>query len=318
MSFDRRYLARTSLYPSHQSQPNPEEIMLALAAATTGFTSPSASVSRHSRIATSPLADRCASGLAMKATDLSNNPDFLSDPVQYISENPDKFDDDMKKMAQFQLLLSDARLLNMWGDLPEELDLNGHAAHELREKSARADGLAKIILCANAKTMKELASDATFEEKKALFEALAALPEEDLGIKNIQKTVSKVIDWGDSGPQAQFGRDLEYVTQKVAEANSALMQFEQTYSTLFLSVRKVMKLTCAATGEPFPASGERQGGTPPPMPVGRGDLRGDPRGDPRGDLRGDPRGDPRAGPRGPRPDGPRMARPDPRDGPARR
>ena len=56
------------------------------------------------------------------------------------------------------------------------------------------------------------------------------------------ETVQETIDWSSSGPQARFDRDLAKVIAKVEAANAAMREFDDAYSTLFLSVRKVAML----------------------------------------------------------------------------
>jgi len=171
----------------------------------------------------------------------------MSDPFGYILDNPELFNEDLRRMATFQRFLGSDQF-NVWGDLPGMLDQNAKGAQSLREKSERSDELAEIILKANPATMKCLATDATFDEKKALFQALAALPVDNRGMAAIEETIEETIDWSFSGPQGRFDRDLQRVMSKVEEANAALREFDAEYSTLFLSVRKVSMLARAARG----------------------------------------------------------------------
>ena len=117
-----------------------------------------------------------------------------------------------------------------------------------------------MILSADPQMMKRFSTDATFAEKRALFEALAAMPDEYRGMSSISKVVDDVIDWGPQGPQAQFGQDLQRVIAHVAQTNQALEQFANKYSALFLAVRTVAKLSSAA-GD---ASKGPPGAVPPP------------------------------------------------------
>lgn len=179
----------------------------------------------------------------------SDTPAFLSDPFRYIEDNPELFNEDFRRMAAFQQLLNSDQFHTLMGDLSKTLDETTRGERSIREKAGRADELAKIILTADQETLSTLADDSIFEEKRALFEALAALPSGSYGMKAIHETMGNVIDWSHSGPQARFDRDLQRVTAKVAEANAALAEFDAEYSTLFLSVRKVMQLARAGVGE---------------------------------------------------------------------
>ena len=171
----------------------------------------------------------------------SDSPEFMCDPFNYILQHPELFHEDMRRLAEFQLFLGGPGR-EIFGDLPESLDQNAQYASSLRAKSARSDELAKIILKADMGTMKTLAEDSSFDEKKALFEALAALPLDNRGMAAIHETVQETIDWSSSGPQARFDRDLAKVIAKVEAANAAMREFDDAYSTLFLSVRKVAML----------------------------------------------------------------------------
>lgn len=173
---------------------------------------------------------------------LSDSPDFLNNPIRYIVENPEQFDEDIQEMAAYQMRLTTDQM-SLWGDLPEKLDECARAAASLRQKSQAATELAQIILKADKETLDALGSDATFQEKKHLFETLASLPADNRGMQAIDHTISQVIDWGPQGPQAAFSQDLVAVTNTVNEANEALRRLNQEYSTLFLSVRTIAQLT---------------------------------------------------------------------------
>ena len=221
------------------------QLLLALSAASTltdAFRSPPTLHGSHGAAA----APRCFSCMTWKGDGCSDSPEFMSDPFNYIVKHPELFNEDLQKMASFQLMQS-TKQFNLWGDLPRVLDENARGAASLREKNQRADELARIILCADQETMQNLADDATFEEKKALFKALSVLPESNRGMHAIHDTVEDVIDWSHEGPQARFDRDVQRVAAKVAEANEALLELDKEYSTLFLGVRKVATLSRAAT-----------------------------------------------------------------------
>lgn len=173
---------------------------------------------------------------------LSDSPEFLNNPIRFIIENPQHFDEDLQEMAAYQMRLSTDQL-SLWGDLPEKLDECARAAASLRQKSQAATELAQIVLKADKETLNTLGSDSTFQEKQLLFETLANLPPDNRGMQAIDHVISEVIDWGPHGPQAQFAQDLSTVTDRVNEANEALRRLNQEYSTLFLSVRTIAQLT---------------------------------------------------------------------------
>ena len=183
--------------------------------------------------------------MAWRGDGISDSPQFMSDPFNYITQHPELFNDDLIKMAQFQLR-TESDQFNVWSQLLKQIEVNVEAAKYLRQKSERADQLAQLILTADVETLQNLSEDSTFADKKALLEALAALPEANRGVRAIDETIQHELDWSYSGQQARFDRDLQRVVAKVAEANTALQEFDDEYSVLFLSVRKLAMQADAA------------------------------------------------------------------------
>ena len=195
---------------------------------------------------TTPLlhAARRSPALHMKES-FHDAADFLNTPFQFIEQHPDLFSEELQSMVKYQLKLAPDDFAQC-GELPEALASNAQWTQQLQAKSFRADELANIILKADKATMQTLSEDATFEEKKNLFESLAALPEDARGMLGINDVVSSMLEAGKLPALASFEGDLAAVTAKVAEANAALQELDEKYTTLFLSVRKVAKLSKAA------------------------------------------------------------------------
>ncbi|KAL3927014.1 MAG: hypothetical protein SGPRY_003021 [Prymnesium sp.] len=174
-----------------------------------------------------------------------DTPDFLNDPINFMAKNPQYFSEDLQAMVAYQLKVKGDEL-RLWGDLPEALDVCTKAAAFLRQKSATADELARIIMSADQEMLQTLIDDAKFEEKKAFFQAIASLPPDDNGMLAIHDVADGMLQAGQLPLIPQFERDLEHVAAKVDEVNDLLMNLDQQYSTLFLSVRKVSKFARAA------------------------------------------------------------------------
>ena len=174
-----------------------------------------------------------------------DTPKFLNDPLAYIAKNPEKFSVDLQRMVAYKTKVQNDELAD-WGDLPVSLDQCAQAASTLRSKSYDASMIAWIIAQADYEELQSFVQDAKFEEKKAFFQRLAALPEYDRGMLAINEVASQMIANGELPLISQFERDLDQVTSMVENLNNALFEMDQKYSTLFLSVRKVTKLAAAA------------------------------------------------------------------------
>lgn len=174
-----------------------------------------------------------------------DEPEFLNDPIEFILKRPDLFSQDLQLMAAYQLKVKSDEL-RLWGDLPEALDVCSKAAGFLRQKSATADELARMIMSADQEMLETFIEDAKFEEKKAFFEAIASLPTDNNGMLAIHDVADGMLRAGQLPLIPQFEQDLERVAEKVAEVNDLLMNLDEQYSTLFLSVRKVSKFARAA------------------------------------------------------------------------
>lgn len=173
---------------------------------------------------------------------------FLNSPYEYIEQNEipeSEIVKGLKFLKAYQQRKTDGAA-SLWGDLPVMLQQVGGYTAFLEHKSARADELASIIAGADSETLGTLVDDATFEEKRALLQALAALPEESRGLLGIHDVVTSVRAGGGLPLMDQFEGDLERVTATVTEAKDILARFDEEYSTLFLSIRKVAMLANAA------------------------------------------------------------------------
>merc|ERR1719221_35997 len=76
-----------------------------------------------------------------------------------------------------------------WGELPMALREMKDVEESLIRKSKQSDELARVIMTADLETMRQLASNAKFAEKKALFQNLAELPPENRGMLAIHKVM---------------------------------------------------------------------------------------------------------------------------------
>jgi len=225
----------------------------ALAAPAHAFVAPPALVALPALVATPSLiaglrVGRAAADVLMSSDWPFDELAFLNSPYEYIEQNeiPDsEIAKGLKFLKSYEAKKKDAAS-NLWGDLPATLQLTGMNSKMLEVKSTRADELASIIAGADSETLKTLTEDATFEEKRALLQALAALPEESKGLLGIHEVVTSMRAAGGLPLMDQFEGDLERVTASVAAAKDALESFEAAYSTLFLSVRKVSMLASAA------------------------------------------------------------------------
>ena len=164
-----------------------------------------------------------------------DEPEFLNNPIKYIGEHPENFSQEVQAMAKYQLQLQS---LKPWGEMPTVLDESARLAGVLQQKSVMANELADIIMRAEQSTLQTFANDATFEEKKALFQNLAAMPADNNGMLAIYNVISQT----DLPLMSKFEQDLQIAEAKVKEANAALQKLENEYTTLFLSVRKVATL----------------------------------------------------------------------------
>jgi len=181
--------------------------------------------------------------------------DFLNSPISFIAMHPELFSKDLQQMAAYQVMVK-SNELRLWGDLPEALDLCAKGAAYLRQKSANADQLAQVIMSADEQTLADFVKDAKFEEKKAFLQAIASLPKDDNGMLAINRVAAGMLEAGALPLIPQFEKDLDRVTAKVAEVNDALMELDNKYSMLFLSVRKVAKLADAAARASESVGGE--------------------------------------------------------------
>ena len=211
-----------------------------------------------------------------------DTPKFLNDPLAYIAKNPSKFSSDLQRMVAYKNKVQNDELAD-WGDLPVALDQCASAASSLRSKSYDASMIAWIIAQADYQELQSFVQDAKFEEKKEFFQRLSALPEYDRGMLGIHEVASEMIQAGELPLISQFERDLQQVTSMVDSVNDALLEMDQKYSTLFLSVRKVTRLAAAAAevaawGESMPPMDVRQDaprqGRPPMDRQGRPPMDG--------------------------------------------
>ena len=170
---------------------------------------------------------------------------FLNDPISFIANHPEMFSEDLQMMATYQQMVGNGRL-DDWGDLPVALDQVAKGSQALQIKSYTSQDVAQMIVQADAETLQTFVSDARFEEKKVFFERLAQLPPDQNGMLAIHEVASEMFAAGSLPLLASFEEDLERVTAKVNELNAELVRMDETYSTLFLSVRKAAKLAAIA------------------------------------------------------------------------
>jgi len=210
-------------------------VLTLLASSANGLlTSPTVSL----RMRTAALRQRAPTTVCSEVSDC---PEFMNDPIAYISKHPELFSEELQAMATYQQKVRSDMLVD-WGELPDQLDQCAKGAAYLRSKSATADQIAQIIVQAKRDELMTFVEDARFEEKKAFFMNLADLPEDNNGMSAINQVASSMINAGQLPLINKFENDLQRVTAKVAEVNEELFQLDQQYTTLFLSVRKVARL----------------------------------------------------------------------------
>jgi len=173
-----------------------------------------------------------------------DNVEFMNEPFKFIAEHPDDFSEAMQAMADYHFMSrEDSR---PWNDLPMLWAEGAEFEQSLMQKSMQADDLAKVIMTADLPTMRELAGDAKFAEKKQLFQNLAELPPHDRGMLAIHDVISRMSAAGQLPALNAFDADVEMACQKVDQANAALRMLDEKYTTLFLAVRLTAKLSGAA------------------------------------------------------------------------
>mmetsp|Transcript_374 Transcript_374/g.672 ORF Transcript_374/g.672 Transcript_374/m.672 type:complete len:279 (+) Transcript_374:95-931(+) len=173
-----------------------------------------------------------------------DNVEFMNEPFKFILDHPEEFGEAMQAMAQYQFMTNqDSR---PWGDLPMYLGEGAQLKQSLLEKSMQANELARVIMTADLQTMKRLADDAKFAEKKQLFENLATLPAHNRGMLAIHEVISSMSGANQLPALTAFDGDVQVACRKVAEANEALRMLDDKYTTLFLAVRLTAKLSGAA------------------------------------------------------------------------
>lgn len=128
---------------------------------------------------------------------------FLNEPIEFIQRNPQHFSADLQALAAYHYEVNTAEF-SLWGGLPAALGQSEERSASLREKSMRANELAQIVVKADRGTLRDLAGDATFQEKKAFFEALAALPEGDNGMIAIDGVITRAKTWGHTSQRLPF------------------------------------------------------------------------------------------------------------------
>jgi len=173
-----------------------------------------------------------------------DNVEFMNEPLKFIEEHPEDFSEAMQAMVQYQKMTNEH--VRPWGDLPMALREMAHLGESLFEKSKEADDLARVIMTADPDTMRQLAGDAKFAEKKALFQNLAVLPPENRGMLAIHDVMTRMKASGQLPALAAFPDDLKYTYKKVAEAKEAVRALNEKYTGLFLAVRVTDKLSSAA------------------------------------------------------------------------
>ena len=129
------------------------------------------------------------------AQDWRDSPEFLNNPIGFISKYPQLFSEDLQVMASYQLKIQGDQIVD-WGDLPDALDLCAKNAAYFRQKSTDADQIARIIVQADSEELQTFAQDAKFMEKKAFFQALAALPPGNNGMSAIHEVASSMLEAG--------------------------------------------------------------------------------------------------------------------------
>lgn len=210
--------------------------LLSLCATSAAFVAPL----RH----THALRSSAPSMLEKKKDWFYDNVKFMNEPFQFIQEHPEDFSEAMLAMAQYHDLSKQDTM--PWNALPMLQDETARYENSLMQKQMQADELAKIIMTADLNTMRELAGDAKYAEKKQLFQNLAQLPPDNRGMLAIHEVITKMSAAGQLPALNAFDGDVEVACQKVAEANAALKQLDEKYTSLFLAVRLTAKLSGAA------------------------------------------------------------------------
>jgi len=173
-----------------------------------------------------------------------DNVEFMNEPFKFIAEHPEDFSEAMQAMVQYQMMTNED--VRVWGELPMSLQEMSKLGESLYEKSKQADNLARVIMTADLETMRQLARNAKFAEKKVLLENLAALPPGNRGMLAIHEVMTNMKASGQLPALQAFPGDLEYTNQKVADATEALRALNEKYTGLFLAVRVADKLSSAA------------------------------------------------------------------------
>jgi hypothetical protein len=165
--------------------------------------------------------------------------------MTFICQHPEQFSNEVVAMAAYQITKETDDYLPL-GGLPDALEEVSRLSMVLEEKAKSAERLAEIVLSAEPQMLAGFASDTSFEEKKAFFATLAALPEDYRGLLAIHGVSENLINSGQLPLVLEFNNDLEYVTSQVKALGALLNTFEDKYSPLFLAVRRATVLSRAA------------------------------------------------------------------------